>query len=76
MLSFANSDQFGSNARIAPTAIIDDGLIDLSDKTQWSAFSGRKGYLDADFNRNAQVNNPDKNNYWLPNRTLISQVPQ
>lgn len=29
MLSFANSDQFGSNARIAPTAIIDDGFIDL-----------------------------------------------
>jgi hypothetical protein len=53
-----------------------DGLIDLSDKTQWSAFTGRKGYLDADFNRNAQVNNSDKNNYWLPNRTLISQVPQ
>jgi diacylglycerol kinase (ATP) len=29
MLSFANSDQFGFNARIAPTAIIDDGYIDF-----------------------------------------------
>ncbi len=29
MLSFANSDQFGFNARIAPTAIIDDGYLDL-----------------------------------------------
>lgn len=29
MLTFANSDQFGFNARVAPTAIIDDGFIDL-----------------------------------------------
>jgi diacylglycerol kinase (ATP) len=29
MLSFANSDQFGFNARIAPNAIIDDGYLDL-----------------------------------------------
>ena len=29
MLSFANSNQFGFNARIAPTAIIDDGYLDL-----------------------------------------------
>lgn len=29
MLSFANSDQFGFNARIAATAKIDDGLIDF-----------------------------------------------
>ncbi|HNW69570.1 MAG TPA: diacylglycerol kinase family lipid kinase [Bacteroidales bacterium] len=29
MLSFGNSDQFGFNARIAPTAKIDDGLIDF-----------------------------------------------
>jgi hypothetical protein len=53
-----------------------DGLIDLADKTQWVAFAGQRGYLDTDFNRNTQVNNPDKNNCWLPNRTLSSQVPQ
>ncbi len=29
MVSFANSDQFGFNARISPRAIIDDGFIDL-----------------------------------------------
>jgi diacylglycerol kinase (ATP) len=29
MLSFANSDQFGFNARISPTAKIDDGFLDL-----------------------------------------------
>ncbi len=29
MLTFGNSDQFGFNARIASTAVIDDGLIDF-----------------------------------------------
>jgi len=29
MLTFANSNQFGFNARVAPTAIIDDGYLDL-----------------------------------------------
>ena len=29
MISIANSDQFGSNVRIAPGALIDDGYLDL-----------------------------------------------
>jgi diacylglycerol kinase family enzyme len=29
MLTFANSNQFGFNAQIAPTASLNDGLIDL-----------------------------------------------
>jgi hypothetical protein len=53
-----------------------DGFLDLGDISIWAAFTGEKGYHDADFNRNIQVNNPDKNNFWLPNRTLSSQVPQ
>jgi uncharacterized protein YidB (DUF937 family) len=53
-----------------------DGLINLSDKIQWTTFAGKRGYLDTDFNLNIQVNNPDKNNYWLPNQTLSCQVPQ
>lgn len=53
-----------------------DGLINLSDKTQWTSMAGKKGYLSADFNMNVQVNNLDKNGYWLPNRALISQIPQ
>jgi hypothetical protein len=52
-----------------------DGLIDLADKTQWAAFAGKKGYLDADFNLNAQVNNPDKDDKWLTNTSKIEQVP-
>lgn len=53
-----------------------DGLIDLTDKAQWKTFAGEKGYLNTDFNMNAQANNPDKNNYWLPNVPLSSQVPE
>ena len=52
-----------------------DGLINLADKTQWAAFAGKKGYLDADFNRNAQVNNPDKDEKWITNTSKIEQVP-
>ena len=53
-----------------------DVLISFSDKTQWESFAGKKGYLDTDFNRNSQANNPDKNDYWLPNQALSCQVPQ
>jgi len=53
-----------------------DGLIDLSDKTQWAAFAGQNGYTATDFNLNTEVNNPDKDDYWLPNRTLSCQVPE
>lgn len=53
-----------------------DGLIDLSDKTQWTAFAGEKGYFDADFSMDAQVNNKDKNDHWQPNTLKIQQVPE
>jgi len=52
-----------------------DGLINLGDKTQWAAFAGKKGYYDSDYSLNAQVNNPDKNEKWLPNLSKIEQIP-
>lgn len=52
-----------------------DGLINLSDKTQWASFAGKKGYLDADYTMDAQVNNPDKDDKWLTNTSKIEQVP-
>ena len=52
-----------------------DGLINLSDKIQWAAFAGKKGYYDTDYNLNAQVNNPDKDEKWLPNQSKIEQIP-
>lgn len=53
-----------------------DGSINQSDRIQWISMAGKKGYLNADFNVNVQVNNLDKNDYWLPNRALSSQIPQ
>lgn len=52
-----------------------DGLINLSDKTQWAAFAGKRGYYDTDYNLNTQVNNPDKDEKWVPNTSKIEQVP-
>lgn len=52
-----------------------DGLINLSDETQWAAFAGKKGYYGSDFNLNTQVNNPDKDEKWVPNTSKIEQVP-
>jgi hypothetical protein len=53
-----------------------DGLIDLADKTQWEAFAGCKGYLDTDYTMDAQANNTDKNDKWMPNTSKVEQVPE
>lgn len=53
-----------------------DGVIDAADKALWTAQSGTKGYNNADMNLDAQVNNSDKNDTWVENTSLSSQVPQ
>ena len=54
-----------------------DGLINLSDGIQtWIPQAGTTGYLNGDLNLNAQVNNPDKNDQWLKNLTMESQIPE
>jgi hypothetical protein len=53
-----------------------DGLINLTDKAQWTAFAGKKGYLAPDFSLDSQVNNQDKNSLWLPNTIKTQQIPQ
>ncbi|OQX74286.1 MAG: hypothetical protein B6D61_11720 [Bacteroidetes bacterium 4484_249] len=53
-----------------------DGEINTADKTVWANQAGTKGYESADFNMNSQVNNPDKNDMWVPNRSYESQVPE
>jgi hypothetical protein len=55
-----------------------DGSVSIADKTPsgWKVDAGKNGYLGADLNMNGQVNNKDKNDYWLPNNTIKStQVP-
>jgi hypothetical protein len=52
-----------------------DGDVDLTDKATWSANAGTAGYKPSDFDLNSQVNNTDKNDVWVENTTLTTQVP-
>ena len=52
-----------------------DGDINSGDKTIWTKQAGTKGYNSADFDMNGQVDNPDKNEMWVPNVGEASQVP-
>lgn len=54
-----------------------DGTINNADRTPsgWNSDAGASGYLGADLNSNAQVSNVDKNDYWVPNNSMSSQVP-
>lgn len=53
-----------------------DGFINIADKIQWSTATGSRGYLNADFSADSQVNNSDKNDKWYPNQIYSIQVPQ
>ena len=53
-----------------------DGQIGVDDKTgAWTIQVGKTGYEAADFNFDKNVNNQDKNDIWLININLNSQVP-
>ncbi len=53
------------------------GLIDWTDKSGfWDIRSGSNGFLNSDMNLDAEVNNLDKNDFWLLNINEESQVPQ
>ncbi len=52
------------------------GTIDDSDiLNTWSIQAGENGYKQADFNLNKEVNNSDKDDYWVPNEGASEQVP-
>lgn len=52
-----------------------DGLIDLTDINLWKSQAGKSGYMQQDGNMDGEVNNTDKNNYWLPNNGKSCHVP-
>jgi hypothetical protein len=53
-----------------------DTDINTLDKTGiWSVQAGKRGYREGDMDMNGQVNNKDKNEYWLPNFGYGCQVP-
>jgi len=53
-----------------------DGMIDAADRLMWVTEAGIQGYAPADLNLDGQVNNPDKNNIWVPNNGTNCQVPE
>ncbi len=53
------------------------GLIDTADKVNpWETQAGEKGYYPGDFNLDTQVDNKDKDDFWLPNEWKGCQVPE
>jgi hypothetical protein len=53
-----------------------DGVINTFDKVHfWNLVTGKSGYLTSDYNLDGQINNPDKNDIWVPNKEKHCQVP-
>jgi hypothetical protein len=54
-----------------------DGEVLDSDKDNlWDIQAAQTGYLPSDYNMNAQSDNTDKNDWWLPNLGSSSGVPE
>ena len=52
------------------------GMVDVLDiDPNWSNEAGTSGYYPTDLNLDSEVNNLDKNDYWLPNEGKAAQVP-
>ena len=53
-----------------------DGIVDDLDKVPtWVIEAELQGYHRSDYNMDSQVSNEDKDNFWLPNLSKVSQVP-
>lgn len=53
-----------------------NGIIDISDKIQvWDLTTGFGGYYKGDINLDRQVENKDKNDFWIINLHLETQIP-
>ena len=53
-----------------------DKIVNAVDKTIWENQAGEEGYKSADFDLDGQVNNPDKNDKWMPNEGEDCQLPE
>jgi hypothetical protein len=84
--STASAQAFGSNAEKQLATGIwgmycgdanGNGTIEIGDLTPaWKSNAGKTGYFPADLNFNRQVNNSDKDSFWLPNYGKGTNVPQ
>jgi glucose/arabinose dehydrogenase len=54
-----------------------NGIINTIDRTvNWMGEAGQQGYKTSDFNLDNEINNPDKNDYLVPNHLKSSQIPE
>jgi hypothetical protein len=61
---------------IAGDANCDGGVTALDLSAGWDMDAGKSGYQQCDFNFDGQVDNKDKDDYWLPNDGRSCQVPE
>ncbi len=53
-----------------------DGVINMNDSgPEWKSKAGTNGFMREDYNLDGQVNNKDKDNYWLPNMGKGTLIP-
>jgi len=51
--------------------------VDDTDKTvTWMSQAGMAGYYSGDFNMDNQIDNKDKNSFWVGNNGYNGQVPE
>lgn len=54
-----------------------NGIINNDDRiVNWVDEAGQAGYKTSDFNFDNEINNPDKNDYLVPNLLKSSQIPE
>ncbi len=54
-----------------------NGTVNMNDKIfEWQIQAGTKGFKAEDYNMDGQVNNPDKDDRWLPNVNKSTYIPQ
>ncbi|MCB2219348.1 MAG: S8 family serine peptidase [Bacteroidetes bacterium] len=54
-----------------------DGIIDGADLLAgWDSSAGNQGYQTGDINLDREINNIDKDQFWFPNQSFSSQVPE
>lgn len=52
-----------------------NGTVDSNDKvTEWSTVAGEAGYSGSDYNLDGEINNPDKDDIWVENENVSSEV--
>ncbi len=61
---------------IGGDANADRTINELDGIEAWVNQAGHTGYLSGDVNMDTQVNNPDKNDIWLPNFNKSEILPQ